>query len=399
MKRIVLLLTLAATLSCAFADNDIKYWDEGALKWEDFIGKPAAKTTLTFFKGRLEIRTDVDRRQIDRFSDETEIRHRAEAVMYKKLSYADTAGMTSQMLRYHQLQFDLLELYRRRLQADLNGGLTDDEAMRRLNHYQDLYDEQIVDIARTTVNGSNGNRVRDNEYFVKKQLEEYNLPKATVSTPSKFSYGWYAGTGAMIPVGGIEDAFDFSWLFNLGLTAGYDRVFLKADVSYGQPRLADLRKELFGVNREWAVNRYASQLSGVVALGYRLIDTKSFAIAVNAGSGWTKYSWNVADFKINEDNTSGNPETEYVRDSELRSRSVGNFNYMFGFDFDWKFHTLVSENSFLASGNRVRYTSSLRLSPYVMRQKYSDLKIGGSGFQVGIVLTYTGLARALGAKF
>ena len=264
--------------------------------------------------------------------------------------------------------------------------------------YQNLYDEYVADIAVRTVNGSNDNRLQEEEYFVRKQLDAFLLPAVPEVKPGKFSYGWYIGTGALIPTGDIADAFGYAWLFNIGLTAGYDRLFLKADISYGQPRLDDVRKELFGRENEWAVNRYANQLSGVVALGYRVLDTKHFAITVNVGGGWTNYAWDVADFVLNTDNPDNNPEIEYVRNSEIRRNTIHNFNYMAGLDFDWNFHTAVSDKPFFLSGRREQYTSSLRLSPYFMHQKYSKLSPQRSGYQIGIMLSYSGLARALGFK-
>ena len=357
------------------------------------------KTTPTYFKGRLMVKSEITQEEKSRFNIETSVSTYAFAEMDKSQSYADSAYRSDRMLRYHQLQFDLLELMRRRLQADLNTGMTGIEADKRVAYYQNLYDEYIADIAQRTVNGSNDNRLQEEEYFVRKQLDEFLLPAVPEVKPGKFSYGWYIGTGAFIPTGDIADAFGYSWLFNIGLTAGYDRLFLKADISYGQPRLDNIRNELFGRENEWAVNRYANQLSGVVAIGYRVLDTKHFAITINVGGGWTNYAWDVADYIHNPDPEEAmNPETEYVINSEIRRNTIHNFNYMAGLDFDWNFHTAVSDKPFFLSGRREQYTSSLRLSPYFMHQKYSKLTPGRRGFQVGIMLSYSGLARALGFK-
>ncbi len=397
MKRLIFLLILVPML--ASATGNTRYWNEGPLSWSDFTGNPVMKTTPTYFKGRLMVKSEITQEEKSRFNIETSVSTYAFAEMDKSQSYADSAYRSDRMLRYHQLQFDLLELMRRRLQADLNTGMTGIEADKRVAYYQNLYDEYIADIAQRTVNGSNDNRLQEEEYFVRKQLDEFLLPAVPEVKPGKFSYGWYIGTGAFIPTGDIADAFGYSWLFNIGLTAGYDRLFLKADISYGQPRLDNIRNELFGRENEWAVNRYANQLSGVVAIGYRVLDTKHFAITINVGGGWTNYAWDVADYIHNPDPEEAmNPETEYVINSEIRRNTIHNFNYMAGLDFDWNFHTAVSDKPFFLSGRREQYTSSLRLSPYFMHQKYSKLTPGRSGFQVGIMLSYSGLARALGFK-
>ena len=397
MKRLIFLLILVPML--ASATGNTRYWNEGPLSWSDFTGNPVMKTIPTYFKGRLMVKSEITQEEKSRFNIETSVSTYAFAEMDKSQSYADSAYRSDRMLRYHQLQFDLLELMRRRLQADLNTGMTGIEADKRVAYYQNLYDEYIADIAQRTVNGSNDNRLQEEEYFVRKQLDEFLLPAVPEVKPGKFSYGWYIGTGAFIPTGDIADAFGYSWLFNIGLTAGYDRLFLKADISYGQPRLDNIRNELFGRENEWAVNRYANQLSGVVAIGYRVLDTKHFAITINVGGGWTNYAWDVADYIHNPDPEEAmNPETEYVINSEIRRNTIHNFNYMAGLDFDWNFHTAVSDKPFFLSGRHEQYTSSLRLSPYFMHQKYSKLTPGRRGFQVGIMLSYSGLARALGFK-
>ena len=87
-----------------------------------------------------------------------------------------------------------------------------------------------------------------------------------------------------------------------------------------------------------------------------------------------------------------------TKNSEIRRNTIHNFNYMAGLDFDWNFHTAVSDKPFFLSGRREQYTSSLRLSPYFMHQKYSKLSPQRSGYQIGIMLSYSGLARALGFK-
>jgi hypothetical protein len=159
----------------------------------------------------------------------------AVALMDCNASYADSAYRTDQMLRYHQLQFDMLEIVRRRLQADLNSGMTGIEADNRVAYYQRIYNEQTSDLARATVNGSNDQRLQQYEYMTRKQLEEQLLPSVPEVKPGDWQAGWFVGTGCLIPTGGISDLFNYAWLFNIGLSGGYKNLILKADISYGQP--------------------------------------------------------------------------------------------------------------------------------------------------------------------
>lgn len=392
---LISLLLLVAGISRA---DDFRTWDDGALVWSDFSGKSVMKTTPTYFKGVLKVRTVEQDKADGVFGNNPDFSTYALAVMDCGVSYADSTYRTSQMLRYHQLQFDILEYYRRRLQAELCYGVAGIEADTRCNYYQKLYNERIADIARKTVNGSNDYKLQEEEYLIRKQLEEFYRPKVTSLNPGKFSYGWYVGTGMLVPTSDLSDCFKNSWLFNIGLTFGYRRFFIKGDISYGQPDLVDIRKPLMGQQMEWATNKYTNQLSGIVAIGYRVLDTKHFSITPNIGGGWTNYAWDVADYKKNPEWDEKNPETEYIIASDIRKNKIHDFNFMVSVDFDWHFHSVISDKQAFLSGRREQYVSSLRLSPYLMKQKYDKLEGSPSGLQVGFTITYTGIARAIGIK-
>ena len=314
-------------------------------------------------------------------------------------SYADSAYRTDQMLRYHQLQFDMLEIVRRRLQADLNSGMTGIEADNRVAYYQRIYNEQTSDLARATVNGSNDQRLQQYEYMTRKQLEEQLLPNVPEVKPGDWQAGWFVGTGCLIPTGGISDLFNYAWLFNIGLSGGYKNLILKADISYGQPDIHNFTDYNFNPfnkttaegNRYQSLNKYTKLLSGSVSLGYRVIDVKRFAITPHIGGGWTNYAWNSGEFKEFEENG----ETVWKLVTESQKESFHSFNFMAGIDFDWRFHTTVSDKSSFLSGRREQYTSSVRLTPYVIYYNYGSLSPAIKGVHFGINLTYSGFIRAL----
>ena len=57
-------------------------------------------------------------------------------------------------VRYYQMLFDKLEVLRRRLQADLNAGMTGIEADARVKYYQQIYDDQVREVAELTEQGA-----------------------------------------------------------------------------------------------------------------------------------------------------------------------------------------------------------------------------------------------------
>lgn len=394
-KFLISALTLFA--ACISLQAQQRQWSDGPLQWSDFKGNPAVKTTASYFKGILKISTAVEQEGKSKFETDVKYLTSAIAVMDEKASYADSIVQTSQMLRYHQLQFDMLEVVRRRLQADLNNGMAGIEADNRVEYYQRIYDEQVSDLARMTANGSNDNRLQDYEYMTRKQLDEYMLPSVPQVHPGRWHAGWFVGTGALIPTGEIADLFGYAWLFNIGLSGGYQRWSLKADISYGQPDVKSITQNPLNTpvkdgNRYQSVDDFAKLLSGSISLGYRVIDAKHFALTPHIGGGWTNYAWNYGEYRQDTSIT----ETEvWVIDSETAKDSFHNFNVMAGIDFDWRFHTTVSDKSSFMSGKREQYTSAIRITPYVMYQKYNALIPAISGIQIGINLSYSGFIRAL----
>ena len=120
--------------------SDVRLWSEGPLKWSDFCGaSPLESDSISFLQVELAVKP-VKEKDIDGQASE---RYEAQAVMHRNASFADASKCTRQRLRYHQLQFDLLELLRRRLQLDINTGISAYETDRRLNEYQSIYRQRL----------------------------------------------------------------------------------------------------------------------------------------------------------------------------------------------------------------------------------------------------------------
>lgn len=279
MKRIALIASvlLACVVSLGAQSQDLKRWSDGPLEWSDFKGQ----SVLESAPSALKVSLVTDSKEV---TEKHKIQYRitAQAVMDRNASSADTASMTDQRLRYHQLQFDQLELYRRRLQNDLNTGMNGIEADKKLSYYRSLYKDQIQAIRQETRDGADDKKLQEWEYYTRKALEEIGLPPAPEFVPSDWCYGLYLGVGGIFPVNEIKDYFGGCFTFTAGLTAGYKRLKLKADVSYGQ---VDFKKpNVFGAvdaqgrALQGPMNEYATYLGIGTTLGYSVVNTKRFAI-------------------------------------------------------------------------------------------------------------------------
>ena len=91
---------------------DYKYWDEGKLTWDDFQDTLSLKGVPSAFNAFLRIEKTEKRDGNTRT-----IRPEAQACFDKRHSFADRQIQNENLLRLFQLKYDLLEMYRRRLQT------------------------------------------------------------------------------------------------------------------------------------------------------------------------------------------------------------------------------------------------------------------------------------------
>jgi hypothetical protein len=393
LKILYILFALCLPLCASGANGDVKLWSDGALSWNDFDGTSVLPGIQSYMKAELATSpVDIS------VKGHEQMRLLATASMFRNQSYADSASRTELRLRYHQLQFDLLEIYRRRLQSDLNGGMTGIEADQRVKYYQELYNEQLQTVEKETVNGTNDPKMQNWEYYARRKLDEMGLPPVPTIVPSDFSYGMYIGVGAVFPTSTIKDNFKSTFTFTAGLLGGYKRLKINADITYGQPRFKNPNifnlVDASGRSLQSSINTYATYLSISASLGFSVVDTKRFTVTPHAGFFWSGYSWNVGNYTWGSD-ASGKVVQTLVN---TESKSLNDFDWIAGVDFDIHVHSHVTSTPLFFSGQRERLTSTVRVTPYIARATYSKDTAHFKGYQVGFTISYAGIARALKIK-
>ena len=386
MKNILFLILSVILPMGVFAEDPYKDWEDGDLNWNDFQGIYVPGTQSMLSTG---LDTKLNQEHI---KGKIRISMKATATMNKERSFADSTMRNEQRLRYHQLQFDLLEVYRRRLQNDLNSKMTSTDIKERLKHYQSQYAQQLDLIAKQTDNGTNDHKLQEWEYFVRKDLEELGLPFVPEIVPGKFSSGAYIGTGGIFPTGNINSAFTGTWTFVFGLQFGYDRFRLKSDLTFGQSQFVNAN--IFNKKDQENFGSYANYLGVSVSLGYAVLNTPYFSITPHFGGYWSSYSWNVANIEWVPDE-SGN-EIKRIKNTE--SVDISNFNWYACIDFDYNFHRFVTTHSRFFPGKREQYTSTLRISPFIAHARYNKTDPSLKGCQIGFTVAYVGIGRTLGIK-
>lgn len=386
MKRLLTLLLIGLSLivsSRAEEPVNYKLWDDGKLSWDDFQDTLSLKGVPSAFNAFLKIE-----KAKEQDGNTRTIHPEALACFDKRHSFADPQIRNTNLLRLFQLKYDLLEVYRRRLQTELNLGVVGIAADNRTRQYMDLYNEQCQKATQDTDNGQNEEKLQEWEFYVTKELIENPAPSIPSISPRRFGYGFYLGTGASFPVGDIANHWKPAWQINFGFDLGYANTHLLCDFSAGTAQSRhDIRVEEDGISDVWHQNKHNTYTSISLALGQQLISTKYFALMPYAGCIWSGYSDQI---------TIGNGRNERT------TLAYTNFNWTAGICFDYRFSTTISLVPSFWRGHREIFTASVRTRVFVNREQFRNFDtIEGNtmrGCKLGFSVACLGFSRLLQIK-
>lgn len=185
MKKKTAVLFAAFCFFASFtvsAQYDLRLWQTGDLTWNDFR---VVDTNTVKEHSYIEFYLDIEENEEYELGTSW-VELVATAYMDKKLSWVDKKHCTAEELRYNQVIFDLVELFRRRLQVviDTGGNADIDYYIRLLEHVTDSF-------CRDTRYGANTLAVVAWETKVGKQLDSIApivMQKHATSHPSKRNY-------------------------------------------------------------------------------------------------------------------------------------------------------------------------------------------------------------------
>ena len=385
-KYTLIICALVSIAAMAASNDDIKLWSDGPLTWSDFhqLMPPTSSEA-----SRLEVELSATPQESGATA-----RLEARAIMHRNASATSEAQSTPERLRYHQLQFDLLELMRRNLQQEINNGIDGATVEKRLKYYQDLYRQRVRQIAQETKNGALEAAVMSWEENIESQLATLGTPQVPQVTTMQGCYGIYAGVGYDMPTGKLHDNFGGSIMFHVGLTGGYKRFRVKADVAFGQPsyrndNIFNIAPDEEGRPLQGNNSSNATHIMSSVQLGYTVLNHGRLSITPNVGGFYNRYGWDIANYSWDKDEDGHDVRTI----TGIEKRNLNNFSFIASIDFDINFSSRVTNTSLTGATHRERWTSSLRITPWVAHSKFNKCDPSVSGVHLGINVSYLGLAR------
>ena len=206
--------------------------------------------------------------------------------------------------------------------------------------------------------------------------------------------GIYGGVGSVLTTGELHDNFDGCVTFGGGVTGAYRGITLKGDIYYGQPSFN--KQNMFAVTddagRDAQLNAAASATHlGVSAqLGYRLSVSSRVNVAPMTGVYYSRYKWNVNDIKWSK-NADGLDVFQAVNTSTVTLSNVG---WIASVDVDVRLHSKYVSTS-LMPGDQARFTSAVRITPWVATGAFSTAVPKAKGWYVGLNVSYAGLLSSI----
>ncbi|WP_139956884.1 hypothetical protein [Flavicella sediminum] len=351
-KSLLILIAFNVFTTLSFGQNERKYWSVGQLTWEDFKEE------------RLEIRGSIPALYLTYEQEKTKIKNttinriKAIAFINTENSFVDLKAKNDQILYYHQIEFDILEYYRRKLQTELYNASYAFNIEAKLNGIKEqLLDE--LDRFRVASHYSSNKEALDTwKTTISKKLEHTDPDPIPETIDRNFSYGGYFG---------IEHAFASNSLNKsikpgIGLTFGLDFGWKKSLFSLNTNLIfIKLKEDLFLKEQLFKDKKYGMALASFT-YGYPIMENRKFKLTPFIGYGITEIS---------------------ERTEEENSFRTISSDIHYGLNFDYKFkNTLNLVPNFM--NRKTRMDLFLRTRVYIAKSNF-NAEFQGNTINIGFL--------------
>ena len=343
----------------------ILYWGEKDLTWGDFQGVPPKNSNYS-----SEISYGIGYRPFEKPVDSLDMDVRwieTYCYMDRGASWVKENEKTDVNLLYNQTIFDIVELYSRRLQEEINHlsgstfAITNtlDELLRE-------YDSKIKNvhaiISSETYDGMNGDRV--NYWYNKTRLELSQQKKKII--PDYQLGHWGLGMSFDLGYGtisGVSKDYLSNKFFNLsfGFDVGYKPLIFYLRIVAG---FNSVKNEFTYEDRIW--EKDLSTSLGVIELtaGYPIFNSNSLCLTPFIGPG-------IVELAVNS------------QDGKYKDYRIDKFTGVFGLNLDYKFSKgldLLNDFIFRQKSNWI-IRARLTIAPFKMDERIKGWSVN---FTVGV---------------
>ncbi len=347
------------------AQKNHKEWREGKLTWDDFTKRERSQNVseLIYFLGYNTVK--------QKYGGTTVFRIEADCYMDKNLSWVNPAYMTEQILRYNQVIFDIVEVYRRKLQFELDRGKSIYELGAKFNAISVACNNAINEFSSDSNGGQDLNSISFWEQKNSKELQ--SLPERAIPDfeTSRFGYAVHAGLGGGFFTGSLGEHFSPTFNFMYGFDFAYKRSILHFNGNLA----GDNVRKTYVSDKSWNDGQRTTFAILDASYGYVLIDNKKIKLSPFVGFGLTEIS-------------------EAYKDEEERLSMVDN-HMVFGVNTDFKIYTKIQLTPPSFFGIKEKAVTSIRARLYVARPNYyEDLQ----GYSINLTIGLCGFVNIIKLK-
>lgn len=313
-KIAICLTAFCFSITFLQAQNGKKYWNEGELTWDDFKERTSSFGETSYLSYGLEYK-----RERRRSNDTVFVRVVAYAFVNTQESWIHPAYKNEQYLRYNQVIFNIVEVYKRELQQQLDKAYSPLQYDQLLHYWMGRCNETVSKFVRESNWGTRMDAIQGGEEKTWLSMRSYPVMDFPDFRLGKFGLGVHMGTGTSFYTATVQDFVVPRFVFNIGYYFMYTKYMLYVDVMYGSARMRDT------FEHDVLLPEGQGLSSGFVnaALGYKLVEGRKFSLTPFAGYGLAQFSipnHNIEEEKIYISN--GNWMCGVNVDYNLRTRLV-----------------------------------------------------------------------------
>ena len=360
-KSIIVLIGIISV--CDLVAQSNKEWIDGKLTWEDFTER-AYRQEISELKYNFEYQAGIQE-----YGNTVVLRNIVYAYINRQQSWINPEYKTEQYLRYNQVIFDIVEVYRRKLQkeADILGNMFNVEG-----EFLILYDSCTYEIEQFYKESKAGSDLESIIYWEQKISDEL-VEYPNVSIPKfenrNFGYGMHLGLGLGSFTGSIGKYFTQ----DIGLTYGFDFAYKKSILYFNGTLTRGKVIKSYMSDENWHETQKIDLALLNVSYGYAFIDNNKIKLAPFAGFGAV----------------------------ELSNRSISNLrfvdgNVVFGINADYKLRTkikLISSTPVaIFTSSKEKVETSIRARFFVSKVNYApDL----NGYSINLTVELCGFGNKI----
>jgi hypothetical protein len=283
-KLIFILLFLTNSLPFFAQISSHRLWEEGPLTWQDFQGKPFKTLDLAF-----EAKTYLGYKN-DRVKSNDTTFHILRAYAFLEIieSWVNPKEKNDNNLKYAQLLFNYLEIYKRKLQHKLYHVETLYDAETSLQSINKTYENELSEVKNLTQAGSDIEAIDSLMKETKAELKKtaYNFSPSVGIVRGNHGFAMSVGMGYSLMLDGVKQnfgnvinyfVFDMEYLYrksSFGLMGSFGSSNVQSDFFY---------------EKDWKLNTKSGHFFGGFYYGYKIYEGKQWRLIPTIGIGGVEF--------------------------------------------------------------------------------------------------------------